>query len=144
MSDLIERLTECIAFERSLSAPAEGSIAAMEDAATRIKELEAEVKRDQQAFEQQEARHLENVAKWREHISKLEAERSELIESIRAERNEAYEQGKYEGETATIERCKKTIKALKVDECHSDLTDHWNAALDEAIRALKPAAEQGK
>lgn len=48
------------------------------DQAARIRELEAEVKRDREAFGRLTAAHHENVAKWRERISELEAERDAI------------------------------------------------------------------
>jgi hypothetical protein len=54
-------------------------------------------------------------------IKALEAERSELIEGIREMRNEAYEQGKYAGEEATIERC--TQKMIDLAKKYQALDD---------------------
>lgn len=61
----------------------------------------------------QEIGYQENTLHWKAadalerqaaRIKELESERSELIESIRQMLDEAYEQGKYESEAATIER----------------------------------------
>lgn len=73
----------------------------------RIRELEAEVKRDREAFDRLTAAHHENVAKWRERISELEA----VIEN----KNEAC--GLLNDNVERLEAERDAIKAKTIEEC---------------------------
>ena len=66
----------------------------------RVAELEADLKSREAVADS----YAEENQRFHDRIKDLEAERSELIESIRQMLDEAYEQGKYESEAATIER----------------------------------------
>jgi hypothetical protein len=69
-------------------------------------------------------------------IAELETERSELIESIRDLRSEAYEQGKYAGEAAVVERLAVAMMAFP------NSSPHEKARMAAFIRAAGEQKEQ--
>lgn len=98
------------------------------DQAARIRELEAEVKRDREAFDRLTAAHHENVAKWRERISELEAERDAI-------------------QAKTIEECataKITLPPGQFATASDDFLRGFQAGAEaqiDAIRALMSAGD---
>jgi RNA-splicing ligase RtcB len=92
-------------------------------AADCIRQLEARVEKAE--AELNSAREVNRVlqGQWElecKAADKARAERDALIEETRNLRDEAYEQGKHDGEAATIERCIEAIASLTDADIHTE------------------------